>query len=212
MSNVKTQTSFHVNMISKARWILTKGTSLGQILFQLLWNESLFCLSTENIAKKQKKSTYRFVEESLWVFSSGYLQSHTRFGTFTLWSKIRIATSQGKTTFQVLRNEHQCCLSRNLLHENGKGKVHSAFCRGVFVSLFFALSLTLKKVWELSHSDQKYESQTCKEKTPFKFCKMSISAVCHENYCIRMEKKKFTHRFVEESLRGFSSWLSSPSD
>ena len=73
------------------------------------------------------------------------------------------------------------------------------------MGLFFALSLTLNKVWELSHSDQKYESQTCKEKTPFKFCKMSISAVCHKNYCIRMEKEKFTHRFVEESLRGFSS-------
>ena len=73
------------------------------------------------------------------------------------------------------------------------------------MGLFFVLSLTLNKVWELSLSDQKYESQTCREKTPFKFFKMSISAVCHENYCIRMEKEKFTHRFVEESLRGFSS-------
>ena len=145
MSNVKTQASCHVNMISKARWILTKGTWLGQILFQLLWNESLFfCLSTENIAKKQKKSTYRFVEESLWVFSSGYLQSHTRFGTFTLWSKIRIANLQGKNTFQVLQNEHQRCLSRELLRKDGKGKVHSPFCRGVFEGLFFVTVFTLR--------------------------------------------------------------------
>ena len=78
MSNVKTQTSCHVNMISKARWILTKGTWLGQTLFSTLvkWESSLFVTWKCCKEAKRKKFTYRFV----WVFSSCYLQSHTRFG------------------------------------------------------------------------------------------------------------------------------------
>ena len=134
-----------VNMISKARWILTKGTSLGQTLFSTLvkWESSLF----------------------------------------VTW---------------------KCCKEAK--------KVHIPFCRGAFVGLFFALSLTSYKVWELSLFDQKNESQTYRQKPPFKFCKMSISAVCHMNCCMRMEKEKVTYPFVVESLRVFSSWISSPSD
>ena len=132
-------------MISKARWILTKGTWLGQTLFSTLvkWESSLFVTWKCCKAAKRKKFTYRLVE----VFSSCYLHSHKRLGNFRSSIKNTNRNLAGKnhlSSLALMLISQNFSLSRELLHENGKGKVHLPFRRGVFEGLFFVTIFTLR--------------------------------------------------------------------
>ena len=107
------------------------------------WESSLFVTWKCCKEAKRKEFTYRFVE----VFSSCYLQSHTRFENFHSLIKSTNRNLTGKkhlSSLALMLISQNFSLSRELLHENGKGKVHLPFRRGVFEGLFFVTIFTLR--------------------------------------------------------------------
>ena len=119
----------------------TTGTNPLSTLVK--WESSLFVTWKCCKAAKRKKFTYRLVE----VFSSCYLHSHTRLGNFRSSIKNTNRNLAGKNHLSssvLMLISQNFSLSRELLHENGKGKVHLPFCRGVFEGLFFVTIFTLR--------------------------------------------------------------------
>ena len=107
------------------------------------WESSLFVTWKCCKEAKRKEFAYRFVE----VFSSCYLHSHTRFENFHSLIKNTNRNLTGKkhlSSLALMLISQNFSLSRELLHENGKGKVHLPFRRGVFEGLFFVNIFTLR--------------------------------------------------------------------
>ena len=118
-------------------------TGTNPLSSRVKWESSLFVTWKCCKAAKRKKFTYRLVE----VFSSRYLHSHTRLGNFRSSIKNTNRNLAGKnhlSSLALMLISQNFSLSRELLHENGKGKVHLPCRRGVFEGLFFVTIFTLR--------------------------------------------------------------------